>query len=176
VTPDQIEEQFMTARATNGAGEKLWEMIKDMRFAMLTSVDEGGILRSRPMATKQEGFDGVLWFFTRASSHKVFEIQKNQHVNLSYADPDDQNYVSVSGLAELVRDKGKAKELWNEYLKTWFPKGLDDPDLALLKVRVDQAEYWDSPSSAMVHAFGYAKALLTGEPPKMGENEKITLR
>ena len=95
--------------------------------------------------------------------------------NQSRQNPDDQRYVSVSGNAFLVRDKAKAKELWNEALRTWFPQGLDDPDLALLRVTVDKAEYWDSPSSAMVHAFGYVKALVTGAPPSPGDNRKINV-
>lgn len=155
---------------------KLWDMIGSIQFAMLTTTDEDGTLRSRPMAAVNRDFDGELWFFTRASSHKTLEIDRHHQVNLAYSDPDGQNYVSVSGMAELVRDRAKAKELWKEPMRTWFPDGLDDPDLALLRVRADSAEYWDSPSSAMVHAYGYVKARLTGEPPNPGENRKLDLR
>jgi general stress protein 26 len=158
----------------DGETAKLWDLIKDIQFAMMTTVDDdSGVLRSRPMAINQDRFDGQLWFFTYASSHKVLEVRQHQAVNVSFAEPEDQHYVSISGTAELVRDKAKAKELWKEPLRTWFPKGLDDPDLALLKVTVEQAEYWDSPSSTVVHAVGYVKSLVTGEPPKMGENKKL---
>ncbi|HEV7368659.1 pyridoxamine 5'-phosphate oxidase family protein [Arenibaculum sp.] len=155
---------------------KLWDMIGSIQFAMLTTTDEDGTLRSRPMAAVNHDFDGELWFFTRASSHKTLEIDRHHQVNLAYSDPDEQNYVSVSGTATLVRDSAKAKELWKEPMRTWFPDGPDDPDLALLRVRADSAEYWDAPSSAMVHAYGYVKARLTGEPPKPGENRKLDLR
>lgn len=155
---------------------KLWDMIDGIQFAMLTTTDEDGTLRSRPMAAVNDRFDGDLWFFTRASSHKTFEIDRHHEVNLAYSDPDRQNYVSVSGTAELIRDRAKAEELWKEPIRTWFPKGTDDPDLALLRVRVHSAEYWDSPSSAMVYAYGYVKARLTGEPPHPGENRKLDLR
>ena len=155
---------------------KLGEMIKDIDFAMLTTIDNDGTLRSRPMSTQQVEFDGDLWFFTRASSHKVDEVQRNQHVNVSYSKPEDQHYVSVSGMAELVHDKEKIEELWNPILKAWFPKGLEDPDLALLKVNVEQAEYWDSPSSTMAHIVGFVKAIATGQSYKPGENEKLDLK
>lgn len=155
---------------------KLGEMIKEIKFAMLTTAEPDGTLRSRPMATQATEFNGELWFFTAASAPKVDEIEQDHHVNLSYAAPDKNLYVSVSGKARMVRDKQKAEELWNPAYKAWFPKGLDDPDLALLKVSATQAEYWDSSSSAVVHLVGFVKALATGARYHPGENEKIDLR
>ena len=157
--------------------EKIRDLIKDIRFAMLTTIDADGSLRSRPMGTQEAEFDGDLWFFTGASSPKVDEVERDERVNLSYAAPDDNRYVSISGTARLVRDRAKAKELWNPVLKAWFPDGLDDPDLALLRVRVEKAEYWDAPSSKMVQLAGFVKAIVTGQrADDMGENEKIDLK
>jgi general stress protein 26 len=154
--------------------KKLHDLVKDIRFAMLTTVEEDGTLRSRPMATQEFEFDGDLWFFTSANASKVDEVQHNQHVNVSYAEPKDQKYVSVSGTAQLVRDRQKIEELWNPLFKAWFPQGLDDPEVALLKVSVDKAEYWDSPSSRVVRLVGFAKALVTGKPiSNPGDNAKI---
>ncbi|MBC8163900.1 MAG: pyridoxamine 5'-phosphate oxidase family protein [Roseiflexaceae bacterium] len=162
-----------TSRAE--AISKLGEMIKDINIAMFSTAEGDGTIRSRPMATQRVAFTGELWFFTGASSAKVDEIQRDQHVNLSYADPDDNRYVSVSGTASLVRDPAKIKELWNPILKAWFPKGQDDPDIALLRVDVQEAEYWDSPSSKMVQIVGFIKAIATGTPANGGENEKLAL-
>ena len=142
---------------------KLGELIKDIRVAMLTTVDNEGRLHSRPMATQQSEFDGILWFFTDSDSEKVHELEHDRHVNLSYAKPDDQRYVSVSGTASTVRDQAKMKELWSPLHKAWCPKGPDDPNIALLRVDVDRAEYWDAPSNAAVRLFGFAKAVLTGK-------------
>lgn len=156
--------------------EKLGKLIAKVKYAMLTTADEDGTLRSRPMATQNaEDFDGDLWFYTRASAPKVGEVEHEHHVNLSYAEPDDQLFVSVSGRANLVRDQAKSKELWTAAMKAWFPKGPEDPDLALLKVHVEKAEYWDTPSSTLVHIIGFVKATVTGTAYKPGENEKITL-
>jgi prepilin-type processing-associated H-X9-DG protein len=154
--------------------EKLWDMIKSIRIAMLTSED-GPHLRSRPMAASQTSFDGTLWFFTRVDSHKVDEISHDGRVNVSYADADSQNYVSLSGQASLVRAPDQIKAHWSEGMRTWFPNGVTDPEIALLKVDVTQAEYWDAPSSTMVYVAGYAKALVTGKSPHPGENEKLQL-
>lgn len=165
----------MSVNTRADAISKLGEMIKDIRIAMMTTSEPDGTLRSRPMATQKQEFDGELWFFTGASSGKVGEIRQDQHVNISYAAPDDNRYVSVSGTARLVRDQAKVKELWNPILKAWFPDGPEDPDIALLRVDVHQAEYWDSPSSTMVQIAGFLKAVATGQRANGGENEKLSL-
>ncbi len=159
----------------NEATKKLGELIKDIQIAMLTTVEDDGTLRSRPMGTQKTEFDGMLWFFTKEHSPKVEEIQHDRNVNLSYADPKHNTYVSVSGRAEVVTDPEKMKELWNPILKAWFPKGLEDPELSLLRVQVEQAEYWDSADSKVVQIAGFVKAVVTGQPAKGGENKKLEL-
>jgi len=155
--------------------EKLQSLIEDIDFAMLTTVDTDGVLRSRPMSTQKAEFDGDLWFFTSDKTHKVEEIERDSRVNASYAEPDDNVYVSVSGNASITKDRAKMEELWNPILKAWFPDGLDTPGICLLKVSVEQAEYWDSPSSTLVQIAGFVKALVTGRRADGGENEKINL-
>jgi general stress protein 26 len=157
----------------NNDVKKLAKLIKGIQIAMMTTRDDDGTLRARPMQTQSEEFDGTLWFFTQASSHKVHEIDHEHQVNLSYAEPGNNRYVSVSGTATLVRDRAKIDELWTPVLKAWFPKGKDDPDVALLKVDVTKAEYWDSPSSTIVKLVGFTKAVLTGQQYRPGENEKL---
>ncbi len=153
--------------------QKLWDLIKSVEVAMLVTED-GEHLRSRPMAMSQREFDGTLWFFTRASSHKVAEVENEHRVNLAFANSSKQNYVSVSGRASLVRDQPAIAQHWSESVRVWFPKGKDDPEIALLKVTVDQAEYWDAPSSTMLHAYGYVKAVITGKSPQPGGHGKVT--
>lgn len=155
---------------------KLRELIKDIDIGMLTTVDIDGTLHSRPMSTNSEvEFDGDLWFFTYASSHKVFEVEQHHHVNVSFSDPHKQKYVSVSGTAQLVRDRNKIQQLWKPQLKAWFPQGVDEPDIGLIKVSVEKAEYWDAPSSFVAHTIALVKAIATGEKPNVGENEKVNL-
>ena len=154
--------------------EKLNELTRDISIAMLTTID-GGVLRSRPMDTQKTDFDGTLWFLTGADTHKDDEIKKDNRVNVSYAAPDDNKYVSVSGTAEILRDQAKINELWSPVHKAWFPEGKDDPNIRVIKINVEQAEYWDSSSSTFVQVAGFLKALVTGEQADGGENKKINL-
>ena len=156
--------------------KKIADLIKSIDFGMLTTLDAEGRLHSRPMSSNKEvEYDGDVWFFTYASTPKVHEIEKKPYVNVAFSDPKTQTYVSLSGRAELVRDPAKIKELWQPSLKAWFPKGVDEPDIALIKVNADQAEYWDSPASPIAHAISLAKGALTGKPAQGGENEKVDL-
>ena len=155
---------------------KLGKIIKNVKIAMLTTAMPDGSLRSRPMATQKSEFDGrELWFFTDADAAKVDEVNAEQHVNVSYADPDKQRYASVSGMASLVRDRAKVKELWSPAVKAWFPKGVDDPNIALLRVLVQYAEFWEAPPNKVVQAAGFVKAITTGKRYEPGENKKLSV-
>jgi general stress protein 26 len=156
--------------------QKLKELVKDIDFCMLTTVDESGDLHSRPMSSNGDiDENGDIWFFTNSSSHKVSEIARLPKVNVSFADPDEQRYVSVSGRGELVRDQKKIEELWRPEFKIWFPEGKDDPEIALLRVSLEKAEYWDSPSSTIGYALSFVSSIVTGKQPDMGENKKLEL-
>ena len=155
--------------------QHLAHLIRGIKTAMLTTASADGSLRSRPMATLEGEFDGTLWFFTRADAPKVGEVRQEEQVNVSYADADGQRFVSVSGRAALVLDREKIQELWNPVYKAWFPKGLDDPQIALLRVEADKAEYWDAQSSAMVQLISLVKELVTRPSYPSGENQKVDL-
>lgn len=158
--------------------EKLRDLIKGIKIAMLTTQDTDGSLRSRPMGTQLDDFDGhYLWFFTYGDSGKVKEVQKDRQVNVSYADVGGNRFVSVSGRGLLVRDRKTMEKFWNELYKAWFPDGLETPDIALLQVTVDKAEYWDGPSNKLVVLAGFLKAIATGQTFDGGaENEKIDFK
>jgi general stress protein 26 len=153
--------------------QKVWSLIKDIRCALMVTHGADGKLSGRPMVAAQKTFEGELWFMTRDSTPKTRDVVADSHVLLAYSEPKDQNYVSVSGTADLVHDRSKIKELWSEPMRTWFPHGPDDEAICLIRVRVESAEYWDAPSSAWVYAYGYAKARLTGEAPHPGENKVV---
>jgi general stress protein 26 len=146
--------------------KKLASAIRDIKFTMFTTVAEDGSLFSRPMATlkiDENNFDGTLWFFTDRDSPKVNDVSIDGHINLAYAEPSKQRYISVCGHASLVEDKTIMAKLWTPAMKAWFPKGIDDPSIALLKIEVETAEIWDSPPSKVVQIAGMAKAMATGQ-------------
>ncbi|MEW5847663.1 MAG: pyridoxamine 5'-phosphate oxidase family protein [Myxococcota bacterium] len=155
--------------------ERFQEFIKDIRVAMLTTVDQDGELRSRPMATQAQASDGAVFFFTRDNTAKTQEIGRHQEVNLSYASPDDERFVSVSGHAEVIHDRQKMSEMWRPIHRAWFPQGLDDPALALIKVNITKAEYWDASSNRMVQLAGVVGAVLKGKTYEPGEQGKMDL-
>jgi general stress protein 26 len=139
---------------------KLDELISGIELAMLTTIRPDGSLHSCPMAAHGVDPTGLLWFISGSSTEKVEAARSNPRVNLSFADHTTQRYVSVSGFCELVRDHVKAKELWNPSYASWFRGKLDDPDLILLKIAVQQAEFWDASAGCMVDLPGFNKPVI----------------
>lgn len=155
---------------------KLIELVKDMHIAMMTTRGTDGKLRSRPMAVSDVAFDGNLYFLTGEGSGKVHDLEKDSEIVVTFANTDDSTYVAVRGTGSISQDRAAIKAHWSEAARGWFPKGAEDPNIALITVKIDEAEYWDTPSGRMVMAFSYAKAMLTGKPAgKVGEHGKVSL-
>ncbi len=129
---------------------KIGTLISQVPVAMLTTTSSRGWLRSRPMVAQRLAFDGVLWFLTSRTAAKAADIRDRRQVNVSYASPERDCYVSIGGVATIVDDKTRARTLWNASYEPWFPSGLDDPDLALIRVEAEEAEYWDAAARKMV--------------------------
>ena len=166
----------MDTTSQEEAKEKLFAMIKDIRTAQLVTRDREGKMHARPMHAQQEEFDGELWFFTSKHSPKVREILHDEQVLLSYASPEKNDYVSINGRAEIVTERAEIEARWNELLRVWFPEGKESEEIALIRVTVELAEYWDANARALVHLYGYVKARLTGERPEGGENRVVSFR
>ena len=154
--------------------DKLTELIKDIKFAMFTTHKLQGHLHSRPMTTQNKRIDDdSLWFFMSRSGDPVAEFQGDDQVNVSYADPGSETYVSISGVANVVEDMGKKLALWNKAAGAWFKGGANDPDLALVQVRIEHADYWIAKDSKLVQLYKRAEASITGKPPKLGEHGHV---
>lgn len=149
---------------------RLARLIESIDIAMLTTSDAGGHLESRPMATQKSAFDGTLWFFAGRSSHLVGCVERQPLVNVSYCDQARQRYVSVSGMATVVDHYTRRHDLWHADFATWFPKGVDDPDLVLLRIQVDHADYWESSAKILVRLVGFAQAILGVEREDLTTN------
>ncbi len=130
-------------------------------------------MSSRPMAVQDEpdfvSSGGTLWFLTRANSAKVEEIGDDRHVTLTFAQPSDSKYLALKGRASVSQDRSKIKELWNPMYKAWFPKGEDDPEIAVLRVDVAEGDYWEASGSKLVMLVKYAAASVTGGKVPVGE-------
>ena len=140
---------------------RLHELLKDARVVMFSTIDQGAI-RSRPMAIQRVDEDNTLWLLSEDKAAKIDEIDNYDNVNISFMDMKAQVYVSLSGTATESRDIEKIRELWSLPLKAWFPDG-PEKGVRVIKITPEIAEYWSTPSSAVMHAIGLTKALLNGE-------------
>jgi general stress protein 26 len=153
--------------------KKIGELIQDVRICMMATLGSDGTIDSRPMATQETEFDGTVWFLTKHESGKVQEIQDDSHVTLVYSDPKNYSFVSAKGKAQISTDKAKIHELWNPMFKAWFPEGEDDPSIAVLKVAISEASYWEASSSRLVFGIKYLAKAVTGGKVEVGEQGKV---
>ncbi len=160
------------------AHDTLWKLIKDIKFGMFTHRNASGMLHAHPLTTQNKAMDegAQLYFFIARNGEIAGRIGEDPSVNISYADPGDDSYVSISGEARIEENQAKKEELFSAMAKAWFPQGATDPNLALLAVHVRHAEYWDVDESKMVQLYKMAKAAMTGEPPRdLGEHKELKL-
>ena len=160
----------MSVHPTTESLKYFQDEINEVKTAMLTTYNAGKGFSSRPMGTADVDAEGNIWFFTNENSEKASEISVENTISLTYSDPKNHTYLSIIGEAELVDDKAKMKALWNPFVQAFFPAGLDDPKLTLLKITPTDAEYWDSSSSSMVVLFNMLKAVVTGKRSDEGKH------
>ncbi len=155
---------------SNDQEQKVRELIKKTRLAMLTSTNAEGQLVSKPMATQDVEFDGTVYFIGERDSEKVRNLSREPRVNVAYSG--GSSWVSLSGTAEVVDDKAKLEELWNTFTDAWLEGGPDNPNNVLIRVDADGAEYWDSPGSKVTQLVNLVKAKATGKRFE-GDNETV---
>ena len=166
----------MTTEDSDAGRRKVLELIKGMDYALFTTGGtDGHPLHARPMAYRQVDDDGDLWFFSKKDSNKVEQLTAEPRVLVNFADPKKQHFVSIAGRAEVVSERSKVEAYWSEIYRAWFPGGAEDDNVVLIRVRAEQANYWDSPTSAVMYAFGYVKAAVTGKPARAGDVGSVTL-
>ncbi len=139
--------------------EKIRKIIESNDTPMMTTV-AGSKLISRPVKLQEAEFDGTLWFVTTKDTAKFENIKNDSRVNVAFG---DKNYLSVSGSAEVVEDLPYKKRLWNNWLTKFFDMEYDDPNVVLIKVNAESAEYWEK--------VGLVKSMITGIK-SMGGAEK----
>jgi general stress protein 26 len=149
MTTSEDRSKRETKDATGGS-LRLEALVSGFRIAMLTTIGEDGHLHSYPIFARAAFFDSELWFFTHAHTYRVKDVASDRQINVSYADADRDVYVSISGKGCLVQDRPGLEKSWDAAYEEWFSRGLSDQDLALLRVSVEEVEYWDSSESLMV--------------------------
>lgn len=162
----------MASHPRSNEVDHVWNMMDKHHICMLATHD-GAVIRSRPMAAHVEPGENAVYFLTDERRHKDDEIIANPNVCLAFADHDAEDYVSLTGRAEVSNDRAKIKELWSVGAKAWW-KSVDDPNIRVLKVTPIDAEYWDGAGS-MISTLKMAAAAMTGETPDLGENKKVRM-
>jgi general stress protein 26 len=153
--------------------DRVWELMKKISICMLANWN-GRELHARPMAAYVRREENAIYFLSDARHHKDEDIARYRKVCLAFADTGGQNYVSLAGHAEFSSDRNKIKELWGTPAKAWWDSP-DDPNIRVLRVTPDEAEYWEAPSKTVAYV-KMAAAALTGQRPDMGENRKVAMR
>jgi general stress protein 26 len=164
----------MTASADTQI-DHVWKLAAKIGICMLTT-SSGGTMRARPMHALADRKNGCLWFITDQRGAKEDEIKADPDVCLAFADIGSNAYVSVVGRADIRHDTAKAKELWSNEAQAWWPKGPTDPDVRVLRVVADRAEFWDARGNSITVAFKLAAARISGNSPDLGENKKVQMR
>ena len=155
---------------------KLVELVKDVKTCMLITIEKyTDILSGRPMSIADIEKDGTMWFFTKTTSEKIDAIEQNKQISLAIVNENKNIYLMINGRAELSYNYAKMKDLWNPFMKAWFPQGLDDPDMILIKVIPEDVSYWDSSASKMIVLLNLVKALVTGKEYNEGRHGKISI-
>jgi general stress protein 26 len=152
--------------------QRVWDLMKKIGFAMLVTRD-GDKLRARPMSAYLDRDTNTILFLTDARRHKDEEIAGDPHVNLSFADTSSQKYVSLTGTAAISNDREKIRELFSTPAKAWWDSA-EDPNIRVLKISPDDAEFWDSPGSIISYV-KMAAAAATGTRPDLGDNRKVSM-
>lgn len=157
--------------------EILWDTIKDIRFGMLTHRHPDGTLHAHPLTTQNKKIDeaGVLYFFVGRDSEVGERLQQDGNVNISYADHDKDRYVSVAGQASVSDDAAIKQRLFNALTKAWFPGGWQDPNLELIAVKIEHAEYWNTKESKVTQLLKIAAAAASGTKAQLGEKKELHL-
>jgi general stress protein 26 len=155
--------------------ERLRGMIDKSKTAMFTTFTMDNGFHSRPMATAQLDVEGGLWFFTNEFSSKVAEISHDNKVNITYSNASTSTYISINGNAQIMDNRAKMQELWDPFVEAFFKDGLEDPNLTLLRVDIDDAEYWDNSAGKLALAFKWLKSVVTGTKFEPGEHDKVDL-
>jgi general stress protein 26 len=161
----------MTAQ---GSPEEIWTTISKLHVCMLTT-EEGGRLVSRPMASLARPNDGRIYFITHLQTGKVGEIGGSAPVNLAYADPSANTYVSISGTARTSQNREKLRELWGFFAEAWLPQGPDDADTALIEVEPEEAKLWDGTRSRLIQSAKMLAAVIRQSPPSGGRIEEVRM-
>lgn len=153
--------------------KKIQELVEAANVCLFATELTRAPLSVRPMSTSKVDDDGNIWFFSKKDSEKNEHIQEDDQVQLLYSHNSSSEYLSLYGHAEIVRDRNKIEELWTPIAKAWFPEGIEDPSITLLKVTPKEGHYWDTKNGKVISLIKIAVSAVTGKPSEIGVEGKV---
>ncbi|MDQ2890837.1 MAG: pyridoxamine 5'-phosphate oxidase family protein [Gemmatimonadota bacterium] len=161
--------------------DELYALIDGIEIAMLTTRRSDGALVSRPMANQKRIADADLVFVTDLESHKLDDLVSDPHVNVSYYRDRTREWVSVSGVARVSRDRKRIRQLYDVSWRAWFGDeggerngGADDPRIGLILVSAESAEYLIVNEPRPIVLFKVLKGMVTGNMTDIGEERHVS--
>lgn len=159
-TPDPTERPEPES-GEQRARRRAVEIAQDAHVCLVTTAATDGTLHTRPMTPEQVTDDLEAWFFVSRASQLAADLATRPRVSLSFEGGSD--WLSLSGVATLVAERPMIEELWNPVAASWFPDGPAHPDVLLLKVQAESAEYWKSPGGSPASVLSFLSAM-AGRP------------
>src|SRR5437764_15449370 len=155
--------------------EYRYDVIEGIETAMFTARRSNGQPVSRPMATQHRIEGADLWFVTNVDTHKLDELALDPHVNCAYYNKKTREWVSVSGVAHVSKNRSRIRQLYQEDWKVWFGDeggdrdgGPNEPRIALIMVEAETATYMKVNKARPILLFEALKARVTVSPVETG--------
>jgi general stress protein 26 len=157
VTPKQ--ENMQGAEAI----KKIRELAEAARVCLMITNLDSKPLSIRPMASQKVDEQGYVYFMAVRSSDAVSHIQSSSEIQVTWSNRDRSEYMSLYGRGEVYRDQAEIDEMWNSFVKTWFPEGKDDPELVVIRFKPESGYYWDTQHGKIVQLLGMVTGAVTGK-------------
>lgn len=157
------------------AVEKIISLVKEIKTGIFVTELTKTPLQSRPMSIQDIDNEGNLWFISSANSNKNFEILKDNHVQLFFANNASSQYISIYGEASIYKDQAIIDQLWTPVAKAWFEEGKNDPNVTVIKVVPSDAYYWDTKDGKVISLLKMAGSALFGNTADIGVEGKLKL-
>jgi general stress protein 26 len=152
----------------DAAVEKIRQLAKAARVCLLGTSEGHLPLEVRPMTVQDVDAAGNLWFLSARSSFQNHQISRHPQAQLLFANPGSSEFLSLQGRAFVTDSRPLKEKYWNPLATGWFPGGIDDPELTVLRFQTESGHYWDTEYGKTVTLLSVVAGALTGKPLSSG--------
>jgi general stress protein 26 len=145
------------------AVEKIREIAKHARYCLFGTALKSPPVTVRPMTVQTVDDAGILWFLSGRTSHHNQHLAKDPLVQLFFANPEKQEFLTLDGAATIHTDRATREAHWTPFAKAWFAQGVEDPELTVLKFEPAGGYYWDTKHGKTASFLKSATGMLIGK-------------